>query len=163
MRHLGLVSLLSLFVTIPALAQDDDDVGRATLAICCGSLNCCNIGGDCYARNEANPDDACLICAPDEENFMFTNICDAGTTAEPDAGATPAPDAGTTPTPDAGTTPAVDAGAVVTPMDAGGGGGTDAGPPDDTDGGCSVGATRGSAVSALALLAALGLLVRRRV
>ena len=56
----------------------------------------------------------------------------------------------------------VDAGPIVTPMDAGGGGGTDAGAPDDTDGGCSVGATRGSSLSALALVAALGLAARRR-
>lgn len=154
MRHLGLVSLLSLFVTIPALAQDDDDVGRATLAICCGSLDCCRIDGTCRTRNQANPENACEVCAPDEENYEWTNVCDAGTEPEPDAGASPAPDAGTT--------PAVDAGPGVTPMDAGGGGGTDAGTPEDTDGGCSVGATRGSALSALALLAALGLLVRRR-
>lgn len=165
--------LSGLFAPGGAYAQDDDDIGSATEAICCGG-NCCSIGGMCFTRDQENPANACEVCDPSSSRTSFTAVAgcgeDAGTAAdagtpEVDAGApavdagTPAVDAGTpavdagTPAVDAGTTPMTDAGS--TPM-------VDAGTGTD-DGGCSVQPGSTSHGTALVGLLALGaLFIRRR-
>lgn len=97
MRRAIFASTLALLLTAPAAAQDDD-VGAAVEAICCG-MECCLIG-TCRGRGQVNPDNSCEMCDPSTSQSEWTAIPGC---VPPDAGTPPATDAGsTTPPPDDG-------------------------------------------------------------
>ncbi len=124
---------LSAGLTTGSAAAQDDDVAARVEAICCGAT-CCLIDGMCRTRDEQNPANGCQVCDPSMSQTQWTDMAGCGGT---DAGP-----AGT----DAGP------------------GTRDAGPDDSGGGGCHVsrGATGGFGGLGLALIAAAGLVLRRR-
>ena len=83
MRRVVFASILTLAFAAPAAAQDDD-VGAAVEAICCGA-ECCSIGGTCFNRGDENPMNSNEICDPSVSQDSFTTVeaPDAGTTTPP--------------------------------------------------------------------------------